>query len=166
MEQVDKNKIPSDSTQSLINDYKVIVKYLAFLACQAKALVRQNLSKETPKLLDKFSTVENIFIWNRDQSNLISSLDKMKYVVLAGGNGAGKTLILKKFAMEEASKGESVHFLIHEVTVYNKSLLALQLQEELGESVKVKLFRKLDEEICDNRTCYIVDEYLYSKGCL
>ena len=78
--------------EKVIENYQTIVKYLAFVACKAKAPIRQLLPKKTIDKLDEFGAVQNIILWNSDQYNILSSLDFVNFAIIIGGNGVGKTM--------------------------------------------------------------------------
>ena len=78
--------------QKVIEDYQIIAKYLAFVACKAKAPIRQLLPKKTIDKLNEFGAVQNIILWNSDQYNILSSLDFVNFAIIIGGNGVGKTM--------------------------------------------------------------------------
>ena len=53
----------SPRTSRNIEEFKTVFKYLAFVACAAKAPVRQKLLDETLKLIEKAGDARNIQRW-------------------------------------------------------------------------------------------------------
>ena len=86
------------SKAKTIEEFKIIFNYLAFVACSAKAPIRQKMLDATLDLIDKAGSAENIQIWSQwtpFQLSLMEMADQLKRVVLTGGNGTGKTLMLE-----------------------------------------------------------------------
>ena len=150
-----------------IKEFRIIFKYLAFVACAAKAPITQKLLDETLSLIDKAGSAENIrrwYLWTPTQLSLMEIYDKLKRVVLIGGNGTGKTLMLETYVINTANENpkDDVVFAIHLEDSFDKPLLQLQFEvkfEELS-NVTVKTFINLDElsvENCEN-THICIDE--------
>ena len=157
---------PTDLSKT-IKEFKIIFKYLAFVAYAAKAPITQKLLDETLALIDKAGSAENIrrwYLWTPTQLSLMEIYDKLRRVVLIGGNGTGKTLMLETYVMNTANENakDDVIFAIHQEEPSDKSLLQLQFEVEFEElsNVTVKTFVNFDElsvENCEN-THICIDE--------
>ena len=76
---------PIDSTT--LEEFKTIFKYLAFVACAAKAPVRQKMLDETLAIIGKAGTTENIerwCWWTPDQLSLLEQAENLNWVILIG----------------------------------------------------------------------------------
>ena len=99
-----------------IEEFKTIFKYLAFVACAAKAPIRQKLLDETLDRISKAGDTENIqrwCFWTPSQLSLMESADKIHRMVIIGGNGTGKTLMLDTYATKLANEQKDVIIVIH-----------------------------------------------------
>ena len=70
-----------------LEQFKIFFKYLAFVACAAKAPVRQNILDETISLISKAGTAENIqrwCWWSPDQLSLMEQAENLNRVILIG----------------------------------------------------------------------------------
>ena len=70
-----------------LEEFKTIFKYLAFVACAAKAPVRQNMLDETLAIISKAGTSENIerwCWWTPDQLSLLEQAENLNKVILIG----------------------------------------------------------------------------------
>ena len=113
-----------------------IVKYLAFTACAAKAPVSQSLTKEIDDRVKIAGSAENVqrwMFWTVPQATFFANASSRKKVLLLGGNGVGKTVLMIQRAKELSIVGEEVIFYIGSAfSAYGsiESLLQLQLQTE------------------------------------
>ena len=145
-------RVPIDPTT--LQEFKTFFKYLAFVACAAKAPVRQKMLHDTLARIAKAGEAENIerwCWWTPDQLSLLDLADRLSRVILIGGNGTGKTVMLDAFATKtaKAQPDENVIFAINQKWPSARPLLLLDLQvkyEKLKLSnVNVKNFRRLSE---------------------
>ena len=86
-----------ESSSVTVNDFKTIFQYLAFVACAAKAPIRQKMLNESLQRVEKAGDTENIqrwCFWTPSQLSLMQQADKLDRVILIGGNGTGKTALL------------------------------------------------------------------------
>ena len=70
-------------------EFKTIFKYLAFVACAAKAPVRQKMLDETLAVISKAGTAENIerwCWWSPDQLSLLEQAENLPRVILIGND--------------------------------------------------------------------------------
>ena len=113
-----------------------IVKYLAFTACAAKAPVSQSLTKlidDRVKIAGSAENVQRWMFWTVPQATFFANAASQKKVLLLGGNGVGKTVLMIQRAKELSIVGEQVIFYIGSAfSAYGsiESLLQLQLQTE------------------------------------
>ena len=94
-----------------IEEFKILFKYLAFVACSAKAPIRQKMLEATLSLIDKAGSIENIqrwCIWTPYQLSLLEMADQMPRVVLIGGNGTGKTLMLETYGLKTTKENPNL----------------------------------------------------------
>ena len=99
---------PTDPTT--IEKFKTIFKYLAFVASAAKAPVRQKMLDETLSRIAKAGEAKNIqrwCWWTPTQLSLLEQANKLSRVILIGGNGTGKTVMLDEFAKTTATVRDS-----------------------------------------------------------
>ena len=74
-----------------------IVKYLAFTACAAKAPVSQSLTKlidDRVKIAGSAENVQRWMFWTVPQATFFANASSQKKVLLFGGNGVGKTVLM------------------------------------------------------------------------
>ena len=132
--QISEQLIPSESS---IEQYKTLVKYLCFVASAAKVTVSENIVQQTGKIIQEFGTAENIQTWclTPMQLDILSNADGMPFVALIGGNGTGKTMLLKEVAKQAASQGKNVVYFIFNAF---KTLIFHLLKRELeAHNIKV-----------------------------
>ena len=70
-----------------LEEFKTFFKYLAFVACAAKAPVRQKMLDETLSAISKAGTAENIerwCWWTPDQLSLLEQAENLNRVILIG----------------------------------------------------------------------------------
>ena len=73
--------------RTTLEEFKTIFKYLAFVACAAKAPVRQKMLDETLAIISKAGTSENIerwCWWTPDQLSLLEQAENLNRVILIG----------------------------------------------------------------------------------
>ena len=81
--------------------FLTIFKYLAFVACAAKAPITQKALDITLKRIEYAGESENIrrwCLWTPIQMSLMKMANELRRVILIGGNGTGKTTLLDAFA--------------------------------------------------------------------
>ena len=89
----------------------------------------------TLSLIDKAGSIENIqrwCIWTPHQLSLLEMADQMPRVVLIGGNGTGKTLMLETYGLKTAEKNPDDE-VIFAVNQNDRQLLLLQLENKFKE---------------------------------
>ena len=70
-----------------LDEFKTFFKYLAFVACAAKAPVRQKMLDETLTTIEKAGKAENIqrwCWWSPDQLSLLEQAENLNKVILIG----------------------------------------------------------------------------------
>ena len=70
-----------------LEEFKSFFKYLAFVACAAKAPVRHKMLDETLTMISKAGTAENIekwCWWSPNQLSLIEQAENLNKVILIG----------------------------------------------------------------------------------
>ena len=92
-------------------------KHLAFVACSAKAPIRQKMLDITLTAIAKAGEAENIerwCWWTPTQQSLLELANRLPRVILIGGNGTGKTVMLDAFTAKTAKENpeENVLFAI------------------------------------------------------
>ena len=108
---------------SSLNQFSYMMKMLTFLASLTPT--RETFFREARSAIYKCGTYKNIALWSHwtpDQNNILTNANTMNKVILVGGNGTGKTLILQKVAISKAkkiAKDETITFLIHSHYVKN-----------------------------------------------
>ena len=155
VKQTEESRISGISKKKTIEEFKIIFKYLAFVACSAKAPIRQKMLDAALDLINKAGSAENIQLWCQWtplQLSLMEMADRLTRVVLTGGNGTGKTLMLETYVLKTAKENpdDAVIFAIQQRGV--RPLLQLQFEvrfEEL-QNVTVKTFVKLSDLDLDN----------------
>ena len=135
-----------------LEEFKTFFKYLAFVASAAKAPVRQQMLHETLARIAKAGAAENIerwCWWTPAQLSLLDLANRLTRVILIGGNGTGKTVMLDAFTEKtaKAHPDENVIFAIHKYFLEARPLLELDLEvkHEKLENVSVVSFEKLSE---------------------
>ena len=126
------------SKAKTIAEFKIIFKYLAFVACSAKAPIRQKMLDAALDLINKAGSAENIQLWCQwtpFQLSLMEMADRLQRVVLIGGNGTGKTLMLETYVMKTAKENpdDAVIFAIQQPYSPNRPLLQLQFEVRFEE---------------------------------
>ena len=137
-----------------LEEFKTFFKLLAFVACAGKAPIRQKMLDETLARVAKAGDAENIQRWSwwtPNQLGLLELAENLPRVILIGGNGTGKTVMLDAFATKIAKEHqeEEVIFAIHHFMQNANSLLLLDLEvkyENLKlENITVKNVEQLSE---------------------
>ena len=96
-------------------DFANLVKYLAFAACAARAPITQSLTKEIDDRVQIAGSPENIerwMFWTVPQATFFANATSQQKVLLLGGNGVGKTVLMIERAKQLAIKEEEVVFCI------------------------------------------------------
>jgi len=145
-------------------------KYLTFVICAAKAPIRQKMLDETISRVAKAGDFENIqrwCFWTPSQLSLMEMAEKLPRVILIGGCGTGKTVMLDAFAtiMAKNQKG-CVIFAIQNNDTDARPLLEIDLEvnyEKLKlKNILVTTFEEIEElknTESDNTTIiYCLDE--------
>mgnify|MGYP001336298955 CR=1 FL=1 len=114
-------------------EFKTIFKYLAFVACAGKAPITQKLLDESLARINKAGELENIArwcSWTPTQLSLLELAANLEKVVITGGNGTGKTVVLDAFAEKTAKNHPELNviFAIFNTGNIPNSLLQLQLE--------------------------------------
>ena len=143
-------------------EFKTFFKCLAFVACSAKAIVKQKMFGETLARIAKAGEVLNIerwCWWTPTQLSLLEQAEKLSRVILIGGNGTGKTAILDAFATKMAKlQNGGVIFAIQKVNFAampnGRPLLQLELEVKFKnlKNISVHTFEKLDSHDVVNWT--------------
>ena len=111
-----------------------MVKYLAFAACAAKAPITQKLTRKIDDIVQTAGSAENVqrwMFWTVPQATVFANSFSQPKVLLLGGNGVGKTVIMMQRAKELSIVGEEVVFCIGEdFGTTTKTLLHLQTEAE------------------------------------
>ena len=167
VKQTKESRTSGISKTKTIEEFKIIFKYLAFVACSAKAPIRQKMLDAALDLINKAGSAENIqrwCAWTPTQLSLMELAHQMSRVVLIGGNGTGKTLMLETYVLKTAKENpdDAVIFAIQQWNSSLRPLLQLQFEvrfEEL-QNVTVKTFVKLSDLDLDNcaNTHICIDE--------
>ena len=121
---------PIDSTT--LEELKTFFKHLAFVACAGKSPIRQKMDHETLTRIAKAGSAENIARWSwwtPTQLGLLELADQLSKVIIIGGNGTGKTVMLETFAIKTAKENpdENVVFGINQYS-WARPLLQLDLE--------------------------------------
>ena len=117
-------------------DFANLVKYLAFAACAAKAPITQSLTKKIDDRVQIAGSPENIeqwMFWTVPQATFFANATSQQKVLLLGGNGVGKTVLMIERAKQLAGKGEKVVFCIDTLYRLWKTMLKLQMEVEFEE---------------------------------
>ena len=83
MKQINNNSVHP----TFLKEFKTFFKYLAFVACAAKAPVRQKMVDQTLSLISKAGSAENIqrwCWWSPDQLSLMEQAENLNRVILIG----------------------------------------------------------------------------------
>ena len=113
-----------------------MVKYLAFAACAAKAPITQTLTRKIDDRVQIAGSAENIqrwMFWTVPQASFFANAVSQPKVLLLGGNGVGKTVVMMQRAKELSIAGEIVVFCIGYKRSSTKTLLQLQLEAEFDD---------------------------------
>ena len=158
-------RLPIDPTT--LQEFKTFFKYLAFVASAAKAPVRQKMLQETLTRIAKAGEAENIerwCWWTPAQLSLLDQADRLTRVILIGGNGTGKTVMLDAFTAKIAKEhpDKKVTFAIHQSLPYARPLLQLDLELKYEkaklQNVTVATFKEVSELNLTNCHTVCVDE--------
>lgn len=140
-------------------------KHLAFVACAAEAPIRQKMLDITLAAIAKAGEAENIkrwCWWTPTQLSLLELANRLSRVILIGGNGTGKTVMLDAFTEKTAKENpeENVLFAIQKTHSSARPLLQLDLEVKYEKmkltNVTVKCFKDLSELNVANLTNQIV----------
>ena len=169
---LEKSRPYNPNSNEVLKQFKTLFKYLAFVASAAKIPIGPNLFEQTKNAVQKIGTAENIHIWSwtPQQLNIVSSHESMKRVALCGGNGTGKTLILREMAKIRAREGKKVVYII--LTIFSrvpKTLLYYQLKYEFkNTSIEIRIYCTKysdSDELEDLKNAYIfIDEIVLTSS--
>ena len=108
--------------------------------------------QKTLELIGKAGKAENIerwCWWTPTQLSLLDLADRLTRVILIGGNGTGKTVILDAFARKTSKEhsSENVIFALHQTLSSNRPLLQLDLEVKFEKltNVSVVTYTELSE---------------------
>ena len=136
-----------------LEEFITFFKHLAFVACAAKAPIRQQMLDITLAAITKAGVAENIerwCWWTPTQQSLLELSNRLSRVILIGGNGTGKTVMLDAFTAKTAKENpeENVLFAIQRWPSA-RPLLQLDLEVKYEKmklkNVTVKSFEDLSE---------------------
>ena len=124
---------PQRLTKTSINQFKIVAKYLCFVASAAKVTVGDKVDKQAGDIVQKFGTAENIKTWilTPQQLSVLANSEGMNYVILMGPNGAGKSMLLKEVGKQKADQDIKVVYAIYHSSVATKPLLYFMIKHEL-----------------------------------
>ena len=96
---------PKTISEKAIEQFKIVAKYLCFVASAAQVKVGDKVDEEASTIVQKIGTAENIKTWclTPEQLSVWANSDGMPFVILTGGNGTGKTMLLKEVAKLKAA---------------------------------------------------------------
>ena len=125
---------PQRLTKTSINQFKIVAKYLCFVASAAKVTVGDKVDKQAGDIVQKFGTAENIKTWilTPQQLSVLANSEGMNYVILMGPNGAGKSMLLKEVGKQKADQDIKVVYAIYHFSNI-KPLLYFMIKQELEE---------------------------------
>ena len=125
---------PQRLTKTSINQFKIVAKYLCFVASAAKVTVGDRVDKQAGDIVQKFGTAENIKTWllTPQQLSVLANSEGMNYVILMGPNGAGKSMLLKEVGKQKADQDIKVVYAIYHFSDI-KPLLYFMIKQELEE---------------------------------
>ena len=134
MEILKKRQSSKKSSTNSIEQYKTVVKYLIFVASAAKVAIGGKLLEETSKTIQRFGTAENIQTWVLTplQLALVSNHDEFPKVIIMGGNGSGKSMLLKEVAKKRRQRNDK-RVVYGFFSNAEKTLFYFQIKEELKE---------------------------------
>ena len=141
------------------NGFTTMVKYLTFAACAARAPVTQSLTKEINERVLIAGSPENIerwMFWTVPQATFFANATSQQKVLLLGGNGVGKKILMIERAKQLAIKGEEVVFCVYPPYSFGQKLL-LQLQLEIQ-------FEEFYKENPTSRKIRVENLYLYDPS--
>ena len=125
---------PQRLTKTSINQFKIVAKYLCFVASAAKVTVGDRVDKQAGDIVQKFGTAENIKTWilTPQQLSILENSKGLDYVILMGPNGSGKSMLLKEVGKRKADQKCEVVYAIYDFYVNGfKTLLYFLIKQEL-----------------------------------
>ena len=122
---------PQRLTKTSIDQFKIVAKYLCFVASAAKVTVGDKVDKQAGEIVEKFGTAENIKTWILTplQLSVLENSEGLDYVILMGPNGSGKSMLLKEVGKQKANQDIKVVYAIHDYGF--KPLLYFMIKQEL-----------------------------------
>ena len=114
MNNIMKNLKPQSLSKEAIKQFQTVAKYLCFVASAAKVTIGEKVDEQASAIVQKFGTAENIKAWclTPQQLSVFANSDGMPFVILMGGNGTGKSMVLKEVAKQKANQGIKVIYAI------------------------------------------------------
>ena len=124
---------PQRLTKTSIDQFKIVAKYLCFVASAAKVTVGDKVDKQAGDIVQKFGTAENIKTWilTPQQLSVLANSEGLDYVILMGPNGSGKSMLLKEAGKQKAAQGTKVVYGFFANA--EKTLLYFIIKKELEE---------------------------------
>ena len=126
--------------ENQIEEFKTLVKYLLFCTSKFPLPIGLNFSQKLEDAMVKQGSTENIRIWGFPTPEQKALLYE-NYLLFMAAWGTGKTTLMTWKAIELASRGEKVLFLIftHAYFVKKETLLFLDLQKKFEELENVTI---------------------------
>ena len=128
-----KNLKPQSLSKEAIKQFQTVAKYLCFFASAAKVTIGEKVDEQASAIVQKFGTAENIKAWclTPQQLSVFANSDGMPFVILTGGNGTGKSMVLKEVAKQKANQGIKVLYAIQWYAFVALPLLYFIIKKEL-----------------------------------
>ena len=149
LEQVNNTPPKNVDHPCLLDEFKLICRYLIFCVSAVPLPTKGNLPKLVREALAKAGSAKNIKLWCFLTPSQMETLQKSHLVFVACW-GTGKTLLMLTRAIELNNLGEKVLFLVFvdgsKIKKNQKTLLMLDLEEKFKDcdNVDVKGIRYLD----------------------
>ena len=125
---------PQRLSKRAIGQFKIVAKYLCFVASAAKVTVGDEVDKKTGEIVEKFGTAKNIMMWclTPMQLSVLANSDGngMSRVIFMGPNGSGKSILLKEVGKQKATQ-DIVVYAIYDYYGGFKTFLYFMIKQEL-----------------------------------